>query len=345
MNIFFRVDARQQAGAGHLMRCAALAEVLRNRGCRVNFIVERGSEVLLGLLMAKNLPFCEVQEVDNWKQDAANTINLIKDWNSDWAVLDHYCLGIEWQRAVRAHARRGLFLIDDMASTSHCCDMVLNQNFFGDQRDIYDSLVPKRCVQLVGPRYALLRGEFAENRKPVKCVPRKPKRVFVCFGGVDDCGVTAAVTESLVRYSKAPLEIDVVLGMSGPQAHRIKELNHVRGNIRLHIGVDRMASLMVKADFAIGAGGISTWERMCVGLPSAAFSLAPNQAVGIRRLDKAGLIKSLGYYDNSERRNIDNVLHPLLSNFEWAGASQRRGQALVDGQGTERVANLLVAES
>ena len=344
MKIFFRVDARRQSGAGHLMRCVALAEALKKRGCSVSFVVERTSEALTHLLASKNLPFFEVPVVDTWEQDALNTTRLIKTRKPDWVVLDHYCLGIEWQKSVSGHASRGLFLIDDLANSSHNCDMVLNQNFFGSRSNIYDGLVPARCLQLVGPRYALLREEFSQNRKPRLSTPGQPKRVFVSFGGGNDDGVTAAVTQSLVRYSRARLKIDVVLGVSSAQARTIEELSRTKENVRLHIGVDNMASLMMKADLAIGAGGISTWERMCVGLPSVVYSLASNQASGIRRLHEAGLIKSLGAYDKRAEAHIDKALHPLLSNFEWAAAMQRQGQALVDGNGSERVASLLISE-
>ena len=38
-----------------------------------------------------------------------------------------------------------------------------------------------------------------------------------------------------------------------------------------------LAKLMVNSDIAIGAGGVTTLERMCVGLPSIVISIAENQ--------------------------------------------------------------------
>ena len=54
-------------------------------------------------------------------------------------------------------------VIDDLADRPHDCDLLLDQNL-GHAAADYDGLVPERCTRLVGPRYALLRPEFAEAR-------------------------------------------------------------------------------------------------------------------------------------------------------------------------------------
>ena len=38
-----------------------------------------------------------------------------------------------------------------------------------------------------------------------------------------------------------------------------------------------MAEIMSKSDLCIGAGGSTSWERCCLGLPTISFAIADNQ--------------------------------------------------------------------
>ena len=54
--------------------------------------------------------------------------------------------------------------------------------------------------------------------------------------------------------------------------------------------VDNMAELMAAADLAIGAGGTTSWERCCMGLPSLVCIMADNQRDVAESLEAAGAI-------------------------------------------------------
>lgn len=94
---------------------------------------------------------------------------------------------------------------------------------------------------------------------------------------------------------------------------------------------------MASADLAIGAGGSTTWERCCLGLPAIVFSLADNQNTCSEAVAKQGAILYL-------EKKVDAAL--LLASLEVALASPqllRRmsdvGYVVSDGKGVERVAN------
>jgi UDP-2,4-diacetamido-2,4,6-trideoxy-beta-L-altropyranose hydrolase len=65
---------------------------------------------------------------------------------------------------------------------------------------------------------------------------------------------------------------------------------------------------MANADLSIGAGGSSTWERCCMGLPSLVVAVAKNQLQAAKDISKAGLSLYLG--DESEI-NKDNILEAI----------------------------------
>ena len=47
-----------------------------------------------------------------------------------------------------------------------------------------------------------------------------------------------------------------------------------------------MAEIMSKSDLCIGAGGSTSWERCCLGLPTISFAIADNQVEVLAKLEK-----------------------------------------------------------
>src|SRR6188508_3207024 len=78
------------------------------------------------------------------------------------AVVDHYAIGADWQRAAGAWAER-MMAIDDLADQFQAVDLLLNQNP-GPGPSRYRGLVPPAARILAGPTYALVRPEFAAMR-------------------------------------------------------------------------------------------------------------------------------------------------------------------------------------
>ena len=115
-------------------------------------------------------------------------------------------------------------------------------------------------------------------------------------------------------------------------------------NITLHETLPSLALLMLKADLAIGAGGTTSWERCCLGLPSLVITLAENQKLIAEELDRQGYIRWLGHYDEVSDMNFQNGLHDLLDDEEAVRAS-KHCMELVDGKGASRVAAILSLNS
>jgi spore coat polysaccharide biosynthesis predicted glycosyltransferase SpsG len=70
---------------------------------------------------------------------------------------------------------------------------------------------------------------------------------------------------------------------------------------------------MAKADMAIGAGGSTNWERLCLGLPSVVITLADNQVLVNKYLQKIGLIKLIGDVDLITKNQILTIIKNVLS--------------------------------
>jgi RimJ/RimL family protein N-acetyltransferase len=91
---------------------------------------------------------------------------------------------------------------------------------------------------------------------------------------------------------------------------------------------------MAAADLALGAGGISTWERCCVGLPALVVAVAPNQVAVVEQAAACGLLYAIDAPAGPARLELH--LRALADNATGRNAMSRAGLEAVDGLGVER---------
>jgi len=361
MRVVFRVDASTKMGSGHVMRCLTLAEALRETGASVFFISRSHEGNLNHLVSKKGIQVLELpkptrvdinkestngDDYKDWlgvteEQDAQETIDAIGVEKPDWLIVDHYSLGEKWEKELRFFAKN-IFVIDDIANRRHDCEMLLDQNWFENMDIRYDELVPKGCTKLLGPKYALLRQEFTEARKTLKPRNGTVKRVFIFIGGSDLNNLTGMTLRVLMDPELAHLKVDVVIGGNNPHQDEILKLAKACDNINLHIQVNNMASIMAKADLAIGAGGVNTWERMCLGIPSIVISLSDNQKVQLSDLNSKKMIHLIGGINKTNKNIIKENIIKLLNNPSLIMNQTNRIKNIVKGAGRNIVKDFLI---
>ena len=295
MNIVFRVDSSLQMGIGHVMRCLALAQVLKENGANVEFVCRKHEGNLIDKIRSSGFVAHELEaykeiEVDNrlahsqWlgatqQQDADDCIDILKADKSDWLIVDHYALDEQWQNRLKPYYEK-LMVIDDLADRKHQCDILLDQTFGRHQED-YLLLTPEYCELLLGSQYALLRPEFAKWRSYSLKRRSKPefKQLLINMGGVDPNSFTGQVLEVLKQCDlPKDLEITIILGGGSLHLNEIKKLSREMPWLtQVKIDVTNMAEIMSNSDLSIGAAGTTTWERCCVGLPCIQLVIADNQ--------------------------------------------------------------------
>lgn len=352
VDVAFRADASTRIGAGHVMRCATLAAALAGRGLRTGFICRDLEGNLIDWLRTRGhdvftLPSpaatarAEVDGYQGWlgvtqELEIAQSGTVLSAMSPPaWLVVDHYALDAVWEEAMRPLVRRVL-CIDDLADRSHACDILLDQNYHANSEQRYAALLPPAAVTLLGPRYALLRGEFFRWRQDLAERDGDVRRILVFFGGSDEANVTATVLRALARPVPRSLHVDVVIGQANPHAGEVASLCRALG-ATLYRQIDNMAELMAHADLAIGATGVATWERAAVGLPAIAVSVADNQRDIARFAAQQGLLTWLGDAQGLDEAAWREAIDDACQNPAGLRAQSRAGRDLVDGLGAERV--------
>lgn len=332
MRVVFRVDASLEIGTGHLMRCMTLADELRRCGATAMFLCRELPGHLIELTRSRDF---ETEAIAH--EDAS--VSQVARLRPDWVVVDHYGLGGAWERAIRPSTRR-ILAIDDLADRDHDCDLLLDQNLYDDVEQRYASRLPAHCRQLIGPHYALLRPEFADARARLSRAAKPVSRLLISFGGIDATNETARILKSLGDLPA--LSLDVVIGASNPNRQEIQELTSKRPGTTSHVGTDRMAALMSEADAFVGAGGSTTWERFCLGLPSLVIAVADNQVPTAQHLSKLGAIDYIGRHSDLTPDGLRVSLSRFLSDDAGRARMTELGMKLVDGLGAQRVAQAML---
>ena len=353
MRVAIRVDASPAIGTGHLARSLTLAQALIESGASVTLICRH----LPGALAALVTPGCALVRLParptesdgdlahrDWlgtRQllDAEDTAAALAGGQWDWVIVDHYALDARWERAIGAGP---ICVIDDLADRNHDANLLVDQNLRSNGAEAYRSRVPPGCRVLAGPRYALLRDEFGRGHD--RAAPRTGEvaRLLVGYGGIDADNHTARAIDALAAGPRFAGGVDVVIGAAHVDRDGIAARCAQLG-FRCHVQTAALAELMAAADLAIGAGGITLWERCCLGLPALVTTVGLNQSDQVREAAVAGLVSApVGLAAGGPEALLDH-LRTLLHNPYWRESLSRRGLDAVDGRGAGRVVRAMGA--
>jgi len=224
-----------------------------------------------------------------------------------------------------------------LANRSHDCDLLLDQNYFGIKTEgRYSSLVSASTCLFLGPKFALLQPEYAMLHTVSVPSDGHVLRLLVFFGNSDLENQTSRLLTALSFPELSHLLVDVVVGSNHPDPKGLEEQVVKRGNVICHHDLPTLAGLMMRADLVIGAGGGTTWERMCLGRPSLVASLAENQDLGAQALSEEGY-QTLLKAEHLTVNDWEAALLKLIQAPEVLVGISNKASLLVDGLGCKRV--------
>ncbi len=299
MRFHIRADASGEIGAGHVVRCQALAGELVRRGHAVTFLCRSLPGNMSDLLRAAGFDVIDMPVDANctWTQemDIVWCEAFVHEHPADWLIVDHYALGVSWQRAIRGAGCR-LLVINDLPGQDIDADILLDQNLIPDHAAQYVSHVSRECALLLGPGFALLRPEFAAMRQGSlrRRADGDCDSLLIFLGGGDVFEETALMIRAAGDTIRKWRKVVVVVGQACSNIKQLEDMLVMRPGWQLHVQTEEMSRLLCEADIAITGGGSISWEKCALGVPSLAVVLAENQAPIVATLDMQGAVISLG---------------------------------------------------
>lgn len=339
------------------MRCLTLGDALAANGHQCAFfcrdhaeaplaLVEDRGHILHRLARPTEAGGCGDLAHSRWlpvgqECDATETIDALGS-DFDWFVVDHYALDARWHRAVRPTVRR-LLVMDDLADRELHCDVLVDQNL-QEMPGRYSHLAPLGCRMLLGPRYALLSPAFADLREAALRRPiGRVSRISVFFGGLDTSPATLLALKALTRAGLDCEAVEIIAPPHHPHIEEIAQWRNARQKASLIARTSDMAGMLAAADLAIGAGGVTMWERCCLGTPSVIVTIAQNQQQGARAAALRGAVVLAGDIAELDEAGLATVLQGLAADPAARERLRAKASALVDGQGRGRVVRAMSA--
>ena len=328
---FIRCNSGLKIGIGHVMRCFSLAETLTDMKCKVNFICEELEGNIIHFLKEKNFEVLSIKNDNDVKQ-------ILKDNSNSSLIIDDYNIDEKFETIVRPYVKQ-IIVIDDLANRKHNCDLLLDQNFSGKNIDKYNNFIPKNCVRLFGPRFALLRNEFLENRR-VRNINFPVKNIFISYGGVDSTDETTKVLVAIKNLKNNNLKVNAIIGDSNIQREKIRDLCSLIPNVNFISKFDGISKIMNESDLAFGAKNSSMWERMCLGVPSIVTITSEDQINATEALSENQYIINIGLAENVSSKDYERILNEISE--KELNEISKKSYELVDGKGTKRSAEQII---
>lgn len=260
------------------------------------------------------------------------TLEVARAFGATALVVDSYAVDPGQFAAARSHVRC-LTVVDDMASFPLSADVVVNAAL--------GVAPPPRAAgtrYLLGPRFALLGRAFCAP--PERSATGEVRRVLVTLGGAAS-GAHLAPIVAAVRAAVPFAALDVVLGPAG-DGWDVAERALEGLGATFHFAPDPIRPLMLAADLAVSAGGVTVYELAATATPTVGLAVAANQRRNLEGLARAGALRLAGEAGAADLAGAVRAAVAALA----VDASARfqlglRGRELVDGLGATRVAEAI----
>lgn len=361
--VLLRCDANPQLGLGHVARCQALAGALHARGADCILIgPERRYQTRETSETSKTSETNDVfrdwiphpfggTEAGNHVADAESLAAMAKHYQADWLVLDDYRVNEHYQHVLRANACRWL-QFDGASSQTLWAEVVLNSSPAARAEHYQHRLSNTATQLLLGPRYAILRAEFAAPNTAAKlATTTAPIRIYLNFGGGDDRGALRWCAETLLDGFSHPLHLKLVSGQQNPNNPALAEWAARQGpQLEFLVNPPQVAAQMRECDLAILSGGMSCYEADTCGLPMLLLPLVSNQLTHARAWANHGRAHLLEAWPEVSPAALRATLLDCVAQWERERAETpdqtlqpTTRRQLTDGLGAQRVAEILMA--
>ncbi len=314
--VFVRADGNSLIGSGHLVRCIALANMLKE-----NFEI---------VFVSRDIPDDTKLSIENDNmtvtiiEDEKSFLNMVESDNI--VVLDSYEFDTQYQNNIKEKNAK-LVCIDDLHDKEFAADLIIN-HAPGITPELYRTKLYTQFV--LGTEYALLRPEFIEQAKKERKI-KNIETVFICFGGGDAKNFTENALKSVLNFDSFK-KIIVVTGSGYLHEESLKKLVQTDSRIEYYktVTAGKMCELMSHSDLAIVPSSGILLEALACGCKIISGMTADNQKyVYSNYLNENYFIDAKDFNDIDLSRAIESSLK-----------NNQTADKKIDGKSNERLLKL-----
>jgi spore coat polysaccharide biosynthesis predicted glycosyltransferase SpsG len=331
MNILIRCDGSLEIGMGHVVRCLALADALKESiECEIYFAMCTSE-----LGFNKVEPFYTVIKSKEQGLDNENWLeNSINQTNADILILDmRDNFPVKTLKNIKERNKIIIVTIDDPEDKRLVSDFAFYPPIQQIDEMNWDSFEGKLYV---GWEYVILRKEFScAYPKPDNSIPN----ILISMGGADEVNITEFVIESLLFLDES-FEVTIIIGPGYQYEDQLLlRLESADYKYKIHQNPENITYVMSQADLAVISFGVTAYEIAALNIPAVYFCLTPDHAESANCLVNIGAGVSLGYNKNLPKEHIINTLIFLLQDYKKTEFIFDNN--CIDGYGASRIARII----
>ena len=142
-------------GYGHIIRCLALAENLKNF-FKIVFLTTNSKENLNSIIRKNKYNLIQLKKTSKTlpnvksKFDADQIIKIINKIGNKKSLLlvDNYNLSYKWESMIKPFVNK-VIVIDDLITRKHNCDLIIDQNLHTNMKKLYVDSIPKKLYKII----------------------------------------------------------------------------------------------------------------------------------------------------------------------------------------------------
>lgn len=319
MRFVIRADASAQIGAGHVMRCCAVAEELIDRGLQVVFVGE-----------TKSLPWVQEKvSALGFSDIYANPEHFDSDPKSDVLILDSYKIDPRDSFIDALHWRAIVAIVDDATPQVHA-DLYIHP---GSGTTWLPAASEREVRFLSGIEYIPVRKSIRTASSKRHNASSGNLKILIIGGGSDFfnfCGAVGSALHALTEQFSAIFFVDPHNAL--PPDSRFKPIT---------IGAN-LEDFLEGTDLVFTTAGTSSWELLSCGLPIGLACAVDNQVANYQYQTKASLALGIGLRNDKDEWEWDRAaIHKLVADSEFRGELSKKASESVDGKGCARIADAI----
>jgi len=335
MNVAFRLDSSNSIGAGHLRRCLKLAEDLKHKSKKIIFITKNLKGNFNNLIKKKKFKIVTLKNEKTNKKlinDFEDTKNICEKFKINTLIVDHYFLGLSWEKKIRKHVNK-LVIIDDFSKKEHNCDLIINN---------YSKKNNTKIKRLNGIQYSIIPNSRIPNIKRKEIKKETKLIIGTFFGSTDSKNCTERLLKILLKKKFKAFTFISIVGKNNKNKKKIKKNFQKYKNIVIKENFKNMKNFFKKINVLINVGGITSLEAMCNNIKCIyiPFGYYQKTTCAFLKLKKISNILNYSKVFSSKGEQL------LFNSFKNLYKENNKifKKKYLDGKGSKRVADFILSK-
>lgn len=320
---------------GHIIRCLALADMLKN-DFTIVFAIQEPVESVIKNIHSVTETILHLPITNDYSCDAIRFSGFLDA--SDIVVLDGYHFKTDYQKVIKEKGCK-LVVIDDLHDWHHLADAIIN-HAAGIDELVYSK--EKFTKLYLGLDYVLLRKPFLNNTNELKN-KHSLQKVFISMGAADANNLTQKFTEALIEI-KGIEEIHLMLGSINPNLASIDELIkktvHLKIIKHFEISAQELAELLKTCDLAICPASSISLESCAIGIGLISGYTAENQKGILQGLIDKKAVIDFGNLNTIKAERIISEIKKIAESPTQLNNLIENQKKLIDGVSPKRLLNI-----